>query len=92
MTILKAIFILLISLSIGGIGGIACIIARRYKPAIRYSVFAGVFAVLTGIVCFASSHSILWIWGLAIGFIVGIFTMSLCMVSGESDKAMETES
>ena len=87
MMIIKNIAILFAALSIGGIFVILFAIARCGRGVIGRVFKIAITAAALCLAFFASAYSALWFWGIVIGYVLGLFALSLCIVSGNADRA-----
>jgi hypothetical protein len=91
MLFIKNIAILIVAMMVGGTFSFLFAVARCGKAAIGLISKISVTTAAIGLSIFFSGYNIMWLFGITIGYVFGIFIISLCVASGEYDRRYEEE-
>lgn len=92
MLLIKNMAILIVAMMVGGTFSFLFAIVRCWnRAAIGLISKIAVTTATIGLAIFFSGYNTMWLFGITIGYVFGIFIISLCVASGEYDRRYEEE-
>lgn len=90
MDMIINILICFAAFSVGSVLSVCFIFTRAAKPIVRYPAMIAISAIAAIIAFFAVPDSAAWTWSMIVGYLGSLFTMSLCIVSGDEEAYAAT--